>query len=95
MENGTLHIYPDVYLRKTNTVANVRRELQSSNVDDDRLTDAEIRTMLKGAKAKRQFQASVADIENGNALRRGKYVAVVQQRVTPAARKPIAKRGSD
>lgn len=95
VENGTLHIYPDVYLRKTNTVANVRRELQSSNVDDDRLTDAEIRTMLTGIKAKRQFQASVADIENGNALRRGKYVAVVRQRVTPAVRKPIAKRGRD
>ena len=87
VENGVLHIYPDVYERKTNTVANVRAELRSSGVDDGKATDAEISRMLKGVTGKRQFVASVNDIERGLMLTKGRYTPVVQQGTAPA--KPV------
>ncbi len=87
VENGSLHVYPDVYQRKSNTVATVRAELRSSGVDDSGLNDAEIRTMLRGVTGRKQFVASVADIERGPLLPKGRYTAVVQQ--GKAAAKPV------
>ena len=78
VEGGRLNIYPDVYRHKRNTVENVRRELQTSGVDDGRLTDAEIRKMIAAAVGKRKFVVSVAAIRNGTALAAGRAVAVVQ-----------------
>lgn len=90
IENGVFHVYPDVYLRKSNNVANVRAELRSNGVDDSRVTDAEIRTMLKGVTGRKQFLVSVADVERGLMLTKGRYAAVVQQGKAPAVR-PAAK----
>jgi len=92
VENGSLHVYPDVYRRKSNTVANVRAELRSTGVDDSRLTDAEIRTMLKSVTGRKQFVVSVADIERGLSLTKGRYTAVLGARKGPAAGKPAAAR---
>jgi hypothetical protein len=78
VEDGRLNIYPDVYRHKRNTVENVRRELQTSGVDDGQLTDAEIRKMIAAAVGKRKFVVSVAAIRNGTALAAGRTVAVVQ-----------------
>src|SRR4030095_11851706 len=58
VEGGRLNIYPDVYQHKRNTVENVRRELQTSGVDDGRLTDAQIRKMIAAAVGKRKFIVS-------------------------------------
>ncbi len=88
VENGVLHIYPDVYERKTNTVANVRAELRSSGVDDGKVTDAEISRMLKGVTGKRQFVVNVNDIERALMLTKGRYTPVVQQGTPPAPAKP-------
>ncbi|MFL6467668.1 MAG: L,D-transpeptidase [Pyrinomonadaceae bacterium] len=78
VENGWLNIYPDVYRQKRNTVDNVRRELQTSGIDDKRLTDTEIRKMIAAAVGKRKFVVSVAAIQNGTALTAGRTLAVVQ-----------------
>src|SRR5688572_31553264 len=78
VEAGRLNIYPDVYRHKRNTVENVRRELQTSGVNDGQLTDAQIRKMIAAASGKRKFVVSVAAIRNGTALAAGRAVAVVQ-----------------
>ena len=78
VEGGRLNIYPDVYGHKRNTVGNVRRELQTSGVDDRRLTDADIRKMIAAAVGKRKFVVGVTAIRNGTTLTAGRAVAVVQ-----------------
>src|SRR5215213_1219539 len=46
VEGGVLYIYPDVYDRRTNTVARLRDELRTSGVDAASLDDAELAKML-------------------------------------------------
>ena len=87
VEGGRLHIYPDVYERKQNTIANVRRELQTSGVDDGRLTDAQIRKMIAAATGKERFVVGTRFIELGTALANGKVVSVV---AAGTAAKPTA-----
>lgn len=85
VENGKLHIYPDVYQYKRNTVANLREELRSSNVDDSELSDAELKKMLAAATGKQKFVVGVEDLESGDAISKGRTVAVVT--TTPPARR--------
>jgi len=77
VENGRLNIYPDVYNQKRNTVENVRRELKTSDVDDDRLTDAQIKRMLTAAIRKKRFVVETKFVESGRAIESGQVVAVV------------------
>jgi hypothetical protein len=77
VEAGRLNIYPDVYNRKLNTVENVRKELKSSGVDDDRLKDSEIKKMIAAAIGKKKYVVDVESIERGTALTNGRTVAVV------------------
>jgi len=77
VENGRLNIYPDVYRQKRNTVENVRRELQTSGVDDSKITDLHIKRMLAAAVGKRKFVVSTAAIEKGTSPATGRAVAVL------------------
>ena len=77
VEGGRLNIYPDVYNHKVNTVANVRKELRSSGVDDDRLTDAAIKRMIAAANGKKKFVVGIRELESGNVLQAGRSVSVV------------------
>jgi hypothetical protein len=79
VEDGKLHVYPDVYQLKKNTLENVRAELKSSGVNDSLVTDAEISRILNLAKGKKKYVAAVADLEAGKATSRGRYVAVLSQ----------------
>ncbi|MEJ7860978.1 MAG: L,D-transpeptidase [Pyrinomonadaceae bacterium] len=86
VEAGKLHIYPDVYERKNNTIENLRAELQTSGVNASKLSDATLKKMLGLAAAKKQFVVSVRNIEAGKALVGGQTLAVVSR---AAERKPI------
>lgn len=66
IEGGVLRIYPDVYGRNTNTVENLRAELQSSRVDASRLDDATLKQMLDRANANELFAVNVSDLSSGN-----------------------------
>jgi len=77
VEAGRLNIYPDVYNRKMNTVENVRKELRTSSVDDERLTDAAIRKMTAAAIGKQKFVVDASAIESGFAITKGRAVSVV------------------
>jgi hypothetical protein len=87
IENGILHIYPDVYQYNRNTIESVRAELRSSGVSDRRLSDSEIRRILGGVSGKRKFVVSTDDIRNGRAIRAGRYIPVVETVRPPAKRK--------
>jgi lipoprotein-anchoring transpeptidase ErfK/SrfK len=65
IEGGVLRIYPDVYERNTNTVENLRAELQSSGVDAARLDDATLKQMLARANANEFFAVNVSDLKTG------------------------------
>ena len=77
VENGRLNIYPDVYEKKTNTLANVRAEMQSSGIDDSLVADKEITRIISLTRGKQRYTALVGDLEAGKATSRGKYVGVL------------------
>ena len=89
IEDGRLNVYPDVYEKKMNTLANVRAEMRSSGIDDSLVTDKEITRIISLAKGKQRYTALVADLEAGKATSRGKYVGVLS---TPPATVAVSSR---
>lgn len=85
VEAGKLHIYPDIYDRKTNTVENLRAELESSGVKATKVSDLTLKKMLAKATAKKQFVVSVKNIEAGKSLTGGQVLSVVSPAVSTAA----------
>lgn len=79
VEAGRLNIYPDVYERATNTVANLRAELETNGVDVSSLSDATLKKMLSQAVAKKRFVVSVKNIQAGKALTAGQIIPVVMR----------------
>ena len=71
VEGGVLYIYPDVYDRRTNTVARLREELRTSGVDVSNLEDAELEKMLAAVTRRTKFVVPVASIQQGRALADG------------------------
>ena len=90
VEGGRLFIYPDVYNRKLNSVENIRKELKSSEIDDDRLTDAAIKRMIASATGRQKFVVETSAIESGFGITKGKAVSVVA--AAPVTRKPTRTR---
>jgi L,D-transpeptidase ErfK/SrfK len=83
VEEGTLHIYPDVYDRGTNRLVRLRDELQSSGVDVSRLDDQTMKRMLSQVTRRTQFVVDTESIEQGRALEDGQLIPLI-----PTARKP-------
>jgi hypothetical protein len=88
IESGRLHIYPDVYSYKKNTVENLRNELRASGIDDARLTDATLKKMLAQAAGKNEFVVDVSDLATGKALVRGRTKPVVADAATASKKSP-------
>ena len=72
VEGGVLHLYPDVYNKKTNTIENLRAELKEAGVDDSKLDDRTLQQMLDRVTMNEEFVVSIADIKAGRALEAGK-----------------------
>lgn len=72
VEGGVLHLYPDVYSKKTNTIENLRAELKEAGVEDSKLDDRTLQQMLDRVTRNEEFVVSVADIKAGRALEAGK-----------------------
>ncbi len=68
IEGGKLHIYPDVYGYKKNTVENLRKELKSNSIDDSNISDIDINKAFARAKNKRMYVVSVEQIKEGELL---------------------------
>jgi murein L,D-transpeptidase YcbB/YkuD len=80
VEDGMLHIYPDVYLRGTNRPAQLRAELQAANVDVSNLNDDTIRKMLRKVNRRSQFVVETRSIVAGRALEDGKVVPLIPKK---------------
>ncbi len=79
VENGVLTIYPDVYERKTNTIENLRAELQQFDVDTAKLDDAALEEMLDKVNGDRKFVVALADFKTGDWLKKGKTEPLTPQ----------------
>jgi hypothetical protein len=77
VEAGQLHIYPDVYDLKTNTIANLRRELETSGIDHSQIADRDLARIIARAAAKKQFVVSRENIEAGRETSGGRTLLVV------------------
>lgn len=91
VEAGKLQVYPDVYERDTNTVENLRAELETSGVNTSNLSDATLKKMLSQAVARKRFVVSVKNIEAGRALSAGQTMPVV---LPAPANQPNNKKGA-
>ena len=81
VEDGVLHLYPDVYNKNTLTVENVRAELKEAGVDDANVDDKTLQQMIARVTMNEEFAASIADIKAGRGLEAGKTQPVTSASV--------------
>src|SRR6266850_6368129 len=91
VEGGVLHIYPDVYERRTNLVRHLRAELESSGVDVSNLKDATIRRMLSKVTHRTQFVVETSSIAQGSALEDGKVLPLIPRKLKRKAKEVSSK----
>jgi L,D-transpeptidase catalytic domain len=78
VEGGVLHVYPDVYDRKTNTVERLREDLRAAGIDVSKLDEATLGQMIEKASASEKFVVRVSDIRRGRALTAGSTEPLVE-----------------
>jgi len=81
VENGELHIYPDVYDRGTNRVAKLRAELKAANVDDSNVTDGTLQRLLRRVSRSTQFVVPTSSISAGRALQDGRAIPLIPRKL--------------
>ena len=86
IKGGELHIYPDVYSFKKNTVKNLREELKTNNIDSSDVSDLTLKKMLAKAKAKKQYIVTVESLKAGNYLN-GKVAPVLKRKARAKKKK--------
>jgi hypothetical protein len=79
VEKGVLTIYPDVYERRTNTVENLRAELQQFGIDAGKLDEGTLKEMLDKVSGERKFVVALADLRAGDGLKKGKIEPLTPQ----------------
>jgi hypothetical protein len=87
VENGELHIYPDVYDRGTNRPALLRAELQASGIDDANLSDAVIKKMLRKVTRRTQFIVDKSSLEQGRAMEDGHVIPLIPRKQKAVGRR--------
>ena len=87
VEEGVLHVYPDVYGRGTNTTKLLRAELEAAGVDGSVLNDRLLRRILAKVTRRGQFVVAVSSIAEGRALEDGKVLPLIP-RAKSRAKKP-------
>ena len=91
VEDGVLHIYPDVYDRGTNRPSRLRDELESSGVDVSNLSEATVKRMLRKVTRRTQFVVETQSIAEGHALEDGRLIPLIPK---PEGRKHQAAKGN-
>jgi hypothetical protein len=77
VEEGVLHVYPDVYVRGTNRPAKLRAELQAANVEVASLSEKTIRQILARVARRTQFVVETQSIAEGRAMEDGKVLPLI------------------
>jgi len=85
VEQGVLHVYPDVYARGTNRPAKLRAELQAANVDASNLSDKTFKQIFSKVTRHTQFVVEVRSIAEGQAMEDGHVLPLIP-RAAPRAR---------
>jgi len=80
VEEGVLHIYPDVYDRGMNRPARLRAELQADNVDPANLSAATIKQMLRKVTRRTQLVVDTRSIAEGRALEDGRVLPLIPRK---------------
>ena len=80
IEEGVLHVYPDVYGRGTNRPAKLRAKLQAANVDVTKINDRSLRQILSRVTRRTQFVVPVSSIAEGKAMVDGKVLPLIPRR---------------
>lgn len=89
VEEGILHLYPDVYNRKTATPERLRAELEASGVDSAAVGDRTLRRMLARVTPNTQYVVSIESIKEGRALTDGRVLPLIPR---PQAKPTVRKR---
>src|SRR5204863_10022221 len=71
VEGGVLHLYPDVYDKQTNTLENLRAELQHEGHNPPTSDDNTLRQMLKRVSVTEELAVTIADIKAGRTVENG------------------------
>lgn len=66
VENGVLHIYPDVYELKHEKTLHLREELALNGVNESSISDESLEAMIAKAHKKSQYLIALDDIKTGN-----------------------------
>ncbi len=90
VEEGVLHLYPDVYDRGTNTTDDLRTELQDNGINTSNLSDKTLVRMIDRARNGQEYVVSMASIAAGSALTDGQIQPLVLR--STEKRPPIKKR---
>ena len=77
VEEGVLHVYPDVYDRGTNRPARVRAELLAANVDGSSLSEKTLKQILSKVTRRTQFVVEVRSIAEGRAMEDGRVLPLI------------------
>ena len=77
VEEGVLHVYPDVYDRGTNRTARLRATLLAANVDEASLSERTLRQILAKGTRRTQFVVETRSISEGRAMEDGRSLPLI------------------
>jgi hypothetical protein len=77
VEEGVLHIYPDVYERQLNRPWHLRRELETSGVPFSNLNDNAMKRLMAKVTRRTQVLVETSSIEQGGAPENGRSVPLI------------------
>ena len=77
VEQGVLHVYPDVYAQGTNRPAKLRAELQAANVDASNLSEKTLKQIFSKVTRHTQFVVEVRSIADGRAMEDGRALPLI------------------
>jgi hypothetical protein len=80
VEDGVLHIYPDVYSKGTNQPARLRAKLEAAQVDVSNLKNETLKKMLRKVNRRTQFVVETRSIAEGRALTDGQVLPLIPKR---------------
>jgi hypothetical protein len=86
IEDGILHLFPDVYNRVNNPLDNLLAELQTSSAGDVIPDESMLSQILNRVSLSKAFKVSVADIRMGHAVATGTNYPLINQSLKKVVR---------
>ncbi|MEK6334998.1 MAG: L,D-transpeptidase [Acidobacteriota bacterium] len=82
IEEGVLHVYPDVYDRGTNRTAKLRAKLLAANVGESSLSESTLKQILAKGTRRTQFVVETRSIAEGRAVEDGRLLPLIPKRAS-------------